>query len=618
MIIILSIRKNMAHYPKVILELIENRLRFFLELKIYLSKIRANQIEAEELIQFLRDVVGINITAVHKEKENLIELIVDKVELQFRSYRELKQCFNIEDKRLSLNVFKLLLDLNLSFSRISASQLKDKEKKLTLDSKVALAFSDYDFFKELTTIFKQLIPSEMIRLDKLICIKEPALKQQKTGTLLEGTIDVHFGVKWKPFKLALVNRVQRLQQYTQQGHTNFTLEEAAPFFEKFGRLVEQTAENEIFKAQESNFDLLKRQASLFFDYEEIFNSIDLLEKEMKTTAEKIKINDKINQQYQKEQRQFTTITDHLKTKIAEVAALFKDKFKQSDRPFAEFKLMLDALQEDISHYSQSSALSDSQNSLEELLNSSAQLKSQGVTLEAQIATLKQIFHETSLAQEAQALAQEASLAQLKAEEEKIKIADFFKERQVKLQAYKLQIEMSRQSKLEQSKQAQEAMPSRDEAKDESSSSHSTVNQEIEYFLKKLHEDDVQMIQAIFELKRGLTYKTAKNLIINKLGGSISEIGNGSSHKRIRLNHLYSEFYTHAETEEPSLLDGSSASASVATGGMFKPHGRAHNPGELSFFNIKLLRTVLERANITPANVEKARLDLQGEVGAGLR
>ncbi|HVY54082.1 MAG TPA: hypothetical protein VHA13_06135, partial [Gammaproteobacteria bacterium] len=183
------------------------------------------------------------------------------------------------------------------------------------------------------------------------------------------------------------------------------------------------------------------------------------------------------------------------------------------------------------------------------------------------------------------------------------VTNFFDERQRQLQEYKSEVqrnrELSQQQKLE--KHPVYVKP------EVSSSVNLPVNMDIAYCIGKLHDHDIDLIKSIQILERGIKYRQVENLITSKLGGSIVEIGNGSSHKRIYLNSLYSEICT--QTDEGSNTSLAST-ATVSTGGMYRPHGHAHNSGELSFFNIKLIRNALVRAGITIENIEKIRKESQ--------
>ncbi len=87
---------------------------------------------------------------------------------------------------------------------------------------------------------------------------------------------------------------------------------------------------------------------------------------------------------------------------------------------------------------------------------------------------------------------------------------------------------------------------------------------------------------ILEGKRGVNFKKVSSLITSKLGGTISEIGNGSSHKRIELQSYITEMVTQTGV----------------VGGASRPHEKGHNPEKLSKFNLNLIKSVLVNAGIT--------------------
>ena len=104
-------------------------------------------------------------------------------------------------------------------------------------------------------------------------------------------------------------------------------------------------------------------------------------------------------------------------------------------------------------------------------------------------------------------------------------------------------------------------------------------------IKCLGTKKLWLLERLFNLEYGIRYRKLANLVKNKLGGTIEEYG--SSHKRIRIGG------------HSALIDGEDDEGLVATGGMFKPHGKKHQPGILGPFNMKLVIATFKRAGITP-------------------
>jgi hypothetical protein len=87
-------------------------------------------------------------------------------------------------------------------------------------------------------------------------------------------------------------------------------------------------------------------------------------------------------------------------------------------------------------------------------------------------------------------------------------------------------------------------------------------------------------------------------IVSQLDGEVEEIGNGSSHKRLRIAKYYVEVISHAEeNKEP-------VATPLASGGFFRPHGTSHQAGSKSRFNMELVVSTFERAGLTKTALEE--------------
>ena len=110
-------------------------------------------------------------------------------------------------------------------------------------------------------------------------------------------------------------------------------------------------------------------------------------------------------------------------------------------------------------------------------------------------------------------------------------------------------------------------------------------------LKHLSAHYIDLIKSIFCVEKGIFYHEVYYLITNQLNGKIIEHGSGSSHKTIILNNFSTCFITSGQL--PATIKG----------GMYKPHGKAHQSGELCGFNLELIQEALIKAKITPEVIE---------------
>lgn len=120
------------------------------------------------------------------------------------------------------------------------------------------------------------------------------------------------------------------------------------------------------------------------------------------------------------------------------------------------------------------------------------------------------------------------------------------------------------------------------------------NVTMEARLCHLNKDGIAVLTALFNFEKDVHYADVCRVITEQLGGSIKEVGNGSSHKRIILDKYLIELTAHEGFEAEKAV----AQHSHATGGFFKQHKGAHHAGVMVRFNMELVVTTLTKAGIT--------------------
>ncbi len=80
-------------------------------------------------------------------------------------------------------------------------------------------------------------------------------------------------------------------------------------------------------------------------------------------------------------------------------------------------------------------------------------------------------------------------------------------------------------------------------------------------------------------------------LVKQAGGNISSCGSGSSHFKVRLQNVLGYVLNSGSLEN-------NVGAEIITGTVVRPHGKKHSP-KVSKFNLRLFRSVFERAGITP-------------------
>ncbi|GEM_PF-3684906 len=162
-----------------------------------------------------------------------------------------------------------------------------------------------------------------------------------------------------------------------------------------------------------------------------------------------------------------------------------------------------------------------------------------------------------------------------------------------------------------------------------------INTDIENIILNLNSRQFGILSDIVNERTGIKYNEVIS-IIRACGGEISEIGNGSSHKRIRLNKLITEIRVHDEadiddTKSQKTRDKSGKNIQsankiahatelvnpqtdyFATSGFFRAHGKQHTERKLCEFNLHLVNKLFTKAGITSEmllTLEEKRMNRQ--------
>jgi|GEM_PF-5542927 len=566
-------------------QIIEARLRFLLQMKLYLTDIQADKIDIEEVIIFLKDVVGIKISTDHKKKSSLIEALKNNVDKQFKVYQELKKCFDIADKKVGLCLLRKLLEF---YYRISFHKNKinaNLADKLALESKADFSFNEHEALKSLQNLFEKIFPDEYKDIDKLIKIKENSHSYLSGGSTF-GDTTICWKITWRPYwhrLKSLFEEVTKLKPQLQQ----ISPEELQVKHDQILAFFRDTADNAIAEHGErndnGNIELLKKQITLYFTYCESVKFLTQLRDQSKKEKQ-------LNELYQNAINKISLVREELLKKLALLDEMLQQESQEKDAWYNETQVILVKLKVDILNLDKDIDLK--RNDEDRIQSRMASMEEREADLNKKIIDLEE---QISIKQSEKKRQEDDRQKKIKQqiEEENKKIAEFRDEKKCLLAEYKKEVSENR---CQVKNQNLVQMTSQNEVKNNNDSNNSKlINEELKEKLRKLHQRDLDLICFIYQKDRSLKFRKIATLI-TKLGGTIAEIGNGTSHKRIYLNKLYSEFYSHLEEAEG------------ATGGCTKPHGHARNSGPLSFFNIELIRALFSRANITLENIEKIKTE----------
>lgn len=610
--------------------IIEDRLRYFQDMQSYLNKASINNLDLNEYQIFFCDVLGVKLKQDKIMYQQILLELQDSIEYEIKRHNEFKECLIIKDATVRDLMLHLYID------KYTQESYQDRRKfKTTSDpiKKAMLVFHDNTYFKGFLNQIN-IDPAMLSSLSTVISIRN--VKNSGTGFYLDWShvknelADLsfkYFPGEEKDGKVITKSKniINGKLTQTHRSKTKIILHPgrfySADFilstnkmnslFPQLDSLIsrvdcEYGMQQQIKSDRSTYFDVstLKSQVELFvyyFNFHKDFSGASHAFHRLEYRQAECANN------YLKYSSKIKIMKIDLERNLTELDKLLND-LKINNYSAITLKKDIAAVVASVSNFNrewaerlspekfeQLFALTNEQ--LEEIFNRDERHYK---TLKLQINSFKKAISEI-ISNEQQKKDEEIQ----KILEANLKLnADIQKKRDEMLLEAKNEIAKYKENieRLRAEKSAQNAIEEKSVVPQEINDTSKQINPKIESYLEKLREEDLFLIQDIYNLKRGLKYHDITNLIVNQLGGEVVEIGNGSSHKRIYLNNLYSEIYTHAGDES----EGKSAKESVATGGMFKPHGKSHNSNELSFYNIKLIRETLVRASITPEKCIQAK------------
>lgn len=135
-----------------------------------------------------------------------------------------------------------------------------------------------------------------------------------------------------------------------------------------------------------------------------------------------------------------------------------------------------------------------------------------------------------------------------------------------------------------------------------------LNQVVHQTVLSLHPHKLNLIRKILINKEDVYYDEVINLIVNDLHGKLVKFG--SAHERILIDKYIIQLPSKANNSNNanSVQESEIIRHSVATGGILNPHqGEQHNPGILSPCSVDLVRKTFIKAEITLELIDKIEL-----------
>lgn len=655
-------KTDLTHIKQVI----ESRLRYFIQISLYVNQLqmlhRQNETEAlPEAIEFIQDVMGMTCHDEEQIVQHILPQLKENIDKNKKRYANYRKAINHEHDGIGLATLAILLDYDTG---ISAQQnAGERDRSIKKDSRASMAFHDYEARKKIQKDLSSHLPDEYKSIRKIIDIKRftQTTTQNKKSAKKNAakTLYQQYAIDWKrwllnefkPVSDGLNNTLKRIvnderlklssaEQESMKGELTNTLQ--TQMHVNSLKLADPNTDQ--FELIEGNLSTYYKLTGFIDKFKNVIATGELIKEEVEQKK-------KNKRQYQ---QMHNNLSKFLKQSIRQCLELSnqakeiqKDVDYLGDEGTQEINLLLDKIQhcQDVLQKNQKTLPTHPQKNAEILPEQLQELNQHSVKvndvldateldeISTTLITLKECVEEAKKReqekQEAQAKAKK--LAEAKIIEDRLQ--HLREQRRQRLEA-KQKARAEKKAKADAWRQKVHgersiAQPSRDnddndDVKVESppspsassislfkqtalsataSTSIKVTNKNFLARITNLPRKASELIEKIFANERGVKYDEVKNLIENRLGGSVLEIGNGSSHKRIILESLYSELYTHMDkTDNLANQNKATSSSSTVTGGMSKPHGGTHNSGILSRFNLKLITSVLKQAGVTPEKI----------------
>lgn len=626
--------------------MIEARYAYILSHCLYLAKYQRKIVSEDQIIDYLRDVFGITI----KDKNDLTGMIIklnEMLNMKFKVYRELVAVFDIADQQQMIFTLAFTFEwlIKASFSQFSI----EKKKNPTLENKgIDSVLYDYEFLQNLSNKLEAYIPNTYQIIKNVFSIITKTDKKSKIITdlyiqcqwdvirnefssCLRRTMDALQKNLWqelnrdhrKTQKLRSIEDLNNFDEYLTDGEKKITSYEKkaavimskdkikeilteenmpADVFEnivilhlivtdifKMGAISINNSKaninNKIKRADDEMLTEIRKHIDFFNRALPVINQFKLLnakevEKEnaVKMYAKKmINVKNKITRlrnKINKIEIQLKNVADENKSEWNNHLSTCKTALDGESRRWP------DDCPSRIKDTNLLREETDASNRVIQDCASQIKMIQESLQEYQALEAVTKIFANQGV-KESSELVFTQSLQDPSVE--------LFKHAQAeKIREYKQTIAEQRALKKAAKEKEREILSSSTSKEVKTATSFKNVT--MEERLLNLSEHYWNMLTDIINQKSGTTYHEAKTLITNQLGGRFVEYG--SSHKRIELNKYVIDMISSYATEDEL------AKVSLATGGMFKPHGNAHNSGILSHFNLGLIKQVFTSAGIT--------------------
>lgn len=597
--------------------IIETRISYLFSHYKYLRGIQKGEICLEDKQAYFVDIFGLKLS-IDEINNNVLMQLIEVVEIHLRLYQELRKATHFENKEIATSLLYVLIDYQFGHSfhlkKIMDSKLVNKEYKFQA------AFNDYNILKLLKNILKPFLSESYTALSQIIVVRG-IFEQKKEIRGTETTFRNAVSYRWDEFGKKIVKLIkaraelknetprneskntvrkekqQEFIQFLSQAPKDFPQEQLQSFMQVFqmAGLVKQRMQlnkNAPTGTDIERLALLRENVLFFYESYPIFSKFTNLVTSYSAQLDAINLKNKAVKYYNNTATQIKSSIVDLLEKLSSVAnrihALVVDEqYQQTVSSIQEnLSAMKENLEEVYSLWSKECPEEIKNNKeVEELEN---EFNKNCKKIEVKLKKFSSFCNQIGKVPSLSTTNKTDEIIRLNYEENKRQREQrvhYLNQRAEENKAYKDNVNRKREEKSQLARYS--AILPRKEIQ------FSTIhkNENMEKLLDQLSDYHINLIKSILRHEKNIKSSEVYTLITNHLGGTISEIGNGSSHKRIQLQKAYVEIITYTDGSRDNVTD-------KAVGGFFRQHSKGHNSQELCKFNLKLIADVFAKANLS--------------------
>lgn len=585
--------ENISSFAEVKTRL-KDHYAFLLNHLKYTNRIIKGEISELEQLAYIQDVFGEKKITKEDLDKNILPQLIDTLNTITIDAQMLLKAANTQNQDNAICYLFLLLNHIIVYS--SMKNRIANSRKVSINGKIQTAFHEYLSLKKIYDFLEKLLPEYYADFSKVFKVTEK-YNEKFDGRNKACTFSAYISIDWDNhiFKSVLTKLEGESKNLNKNTSIPPHIQDALKYFKEiddlkksnriqYQKAVDDADDDKVNKIVDKNVDLFFRA------YPVIKEAIKCFADEKDNAINK----DKLENSYKKSLNKTTKEISFLREQYESCIAILNRAKKITTNVDDDLIRSLDKINNDINKIQAlfPAILPKGLKTTDDIDNNfkifNEMQKKVAINLDdcyqSAITYYKKLTNEFA--------AENEKLKQLEQE----KMTSFLKEREEYLTQKKLTHQSYHSGVLE--KQGGKAKTKiianpKPLVLDENNNNVTVKNISLEERLIKVikNHSSNSLLKGILNLEFGILYDEVCNLV-NNLGGEVS--AKKGSHRCIKLEKIYVEIIGSGVDIE-NLPENVTT---LSTGGFFRPHGKSHNKGLISGFNLVLVKKVFTDAGIT--------------------